>query len=117
MPTFWLFSRAINSNSRPVSRSVSEAVGSSRMSKRTRPSSALAISAICWCARELSHLAGAQHAFAGDLAAEEQVFLYRETWNEREFLEHRADADRARALRREMADLLAAEPESAFVGR
>jgi len=29
---------AISSNSRPVSRSVSEAVGSSRMSRRTRPS-------------------------------------------------------------------------------
>src|SRR6202023_1104549 len=67
--------------------------------------------------RALSHLARAQHAFARDFPAEEQVFLHRETGNEREFLEHRTNADRACLLRREMADLLTAEPEGAFVRR
>ena len=41
------FSRAISSNSRPASASVSEAVGSSRISSRTSVRSALAISTIC----------------------------------------------------------------------
>ena len=52
MPTPRAFSRATSSNSRCVSVSVSEAVGSSRISTDTSPRRPLAISTICCCARD-----------------------------------------------------------------
>ena len=95
MPTPSLFSLAISSNSRPVSRSVSEAVGSSRISSRTLPSSALAI----------------EDARRRLLAAEKEVLLDGEARYEGEFLEDRADADGARGARCQALHFLPGKPE------
>ena len=112
-------------------------MGSSRMSRCRSCNSALAISTICCCARERSRM----NAFSSRSKVEivEQlraVSAFRpprsagrsvssrprkksndvEVRDEAEFLEHRADAERTRAMRRQVPDRLAAKGESARIG-
>ena len=139
IPTPDAFSLATRSNSFAASDSVSDAVGSSRMSRRTSARNALAISAICWWARESSrtlrsgsrsnpelpddldrpavHRRSIEEAALGQFSAEKQILFHGEIGHETEFLEHRADADEPRRMWRQMTDVLALELEVAGVGR
>ena len=122
-------------NRRSVSRSVSEAVGSSRISTERSVRNALAISTICCSARvrswtrwrgrngkpSRSRISSARRcsarlvekAAARQLGAEEQVLLDGELRHQREFLEHGADAERAGLMHALQIERLAAEADAA----
>jgi hypothetical protein len=104
---------SIRRNSWSVSRSVSEAVGSSRI--RTASSERNAEAGEDRLGAPVQ-LALVEQAATGRLGAEEQILLDRHLRHQRELLEYRADAERARVMHRVQLDRRAAEGDPPGIG-
>ncbi len=63
------------------------------------------------------HPRAVEDAASAQFAAEEQILFDGEVRNQAEFLEHRADAEQPRGVRRQVNDRLALIGKGAFVGR